>query len=75
MLNSQRDVTDYRNQRGEAVNFPSESARAWGTASASLQQPSDAQHSTYTTRSSPQSLDDVKLTGAQVDDLFQELVP
>jgi hypothetical protein len=75
MLNPQREITDYRNQHDEAINFPSESARAWGATDANPQQPSDAQRSTYTTTSSSQSLDDINLTGAQIDDLFQELVP
>lgn len=74
MLNSQREINDFRNQHDGAISFPAESDRSWGTAHANLQQPSDAQHSTYTTTSSPQFLDDIKLTGAQIDDLFQELV-
>lgn len=74
MLNSQREINDYRRQHDEAIDFPSESARSWGAADANPQQPSDAQRSTYTATSGPQSLDDIKLTGAQIDALFQELV-
>jgi hypothetical protein len=75
MPNSQGDINDYRDQQhDESISFPAESVKAWGTATANPQQPSDAQRSTYTTTSSPQFLEDIKLSGAQIDDLFQELV-
>lgn len=74
MLNSQREIDDFRNQHDEAIGSPAEGVRAWGTADANPQQPSDPHHATYTTTSSPQSLEDIKLTGTQIDDLFRELV-